>query len=70
MTALRGEFRLAHVLTFRSQERVIVSALERERIDEYEARAGAGTPFLTMGQCPGSRPGEQLVPTIRLCPAP
>jgi hypothetical protein len=69
LTTLRGEFRLAHVLTFRSQERVIVSALERERIDEYAARA-RGSPFLTMGECPGRRPGEQLVPTIRLCPAP
>ena len=68
LTALRGEFRLAHVLTFRSQERVIVSALERERIDEYEARTRADGPFLTMGHCPGGQRGEQLVPTILLCP--
>ena len=52
LTALRGEFRLAHVLTFRSQERVIVSALERERIDEYAARAGAGTSVPHDGSMP------------------
>ncbi len=68
LTVLSGEYRIAHLLSFRSQERVIVNALERERIDLYAERAqAAGGPVLTMAACPG---GETLVPTIYLCPRP
>ena len=68
LTVLAGEFRIAHLLSFRSQERVIVSALDRERIDLYAERArAAGGPVLSTVACPD---GEELVPTIHLCPRP
>ncbi len=70
ITTLWGEFRLAHVLTFRAQERVIVGAINRERIELYTARARAAHgPLVTMAPCPDGR-GEVLVPGINLCPPP
>lgn len=68
LVTLWGDFRLAHVLTFRSQERLVVAAVDHERIDEYAARAQAArAPTIRLGPC---REGEQLVPTICLCPGP
>jgi hypothetical protein len=68
LVTLWGDFRLAHVLTFRSRERLVVAAMDRERIDEYAARArAAGGPTIRLGPCLG---GEELVPTIYLCPGP
>lgn len=66
---LWGDYRLAYVLTFRSQERLRVAALDgAHRIDDY-ARAAAAreAPLVKQEECAGGRP---LVPTIWLCPSP
>ena len=45
-----------------------MSAIDRERIDLYAERArAAGGPVLSTVACPD---GEELVPTIHLCPHP
>jgi len=65
---LWGEYRLSYVLSFRSQERLIVAPVDVHRIDEYARRAAARpAPLVTYRACPG---GELLVRDIWLCPTP
>lgn len=66
--ALWGEYRLSYVLSFRSQERLIVAPVDVHRIDEYARRAAERpAPLVTYRPCPA---GELLVPDIWLCPTP
>jgi len=65
---LWGEYRLAYILSFRSQERLIVAPVDVHRIDDYARRAAArSSPLVTYQPCPR---GELLVPAIWLCPTP
>ncbi len=65
---LWGDFRLAYVLTFRSQERPVVASTSVHRIDEYARRAAArDVPLVTYQRCAD---GRELVPDIWLCPTP
>ena len=65
---LWGDARLAYVVSFRAQERVVVAPVTVHRIDEYAARARAANaaPFLGLAACPG----EELAPGMWLCPPP
>jgi hypothetical protein len=64
---LWGDPRLAYVVSFRAQERVVVAPVTVHRIDEYAARAGAvSAPFLGLVACPG----EELASGMWLCPPP
>lgn len=66
LTALWGDYRLAYLVSFRSQERVTVAPNESPRIDAYAARAAAAhAPSIGTGAC---AEGEQLVPGFWLCP--
>lgn len=67
---LWGEFRMAYVISFRSAERVVVAPTTVHRIDEYARRAAAArAPMLRTTPCDGGA-GEEIVPTIWLCPTP
>jgi hypothetical protein len=67
--ALWGEFRLAYVVSFLSQERVKVASTSFHRIDEYAARARElrGGPILTHGPCQPDQRTEDVVPGIMIC---
>ncbi len=67
--ALWGEFRLAYVVSFLSQERVQVASTSFHRIDEYAARAREvpGGPILTHGPCQPDQRTEDVVPGIMIC---
>ncbi len=66
--ALWGDFRLAYVLTFRSQERLIVAPITVHRIDEYVRLAAArDVPLVKYGICAG---GAEFMHGIWLCPTP
>ncbi len=66
--ALWGDFRLAYVLSFRSQERLIVAPITVHRIDEYVRLAAArDVPLVTYVIC---AEGEEFMPGIWLCPTP
>ena len=68
LTALWSEYRPAYLVSFRSQERVIVAPNSSPRIDESAARAAAAhAPFIAAGACAD---GEALVPGFWLCPPP
>ncbi len=68
LTTLWGDYRLSYLLSFRSQERLIVAPVDVHRIDEYARRAAARpVPLVTYNTCVG---GEVLVPGIWLCPTP
>ena len=68
LTALWGEYRLAYLVSFRSQERITVAPNDSHRIDEYATRAAAAhAPFIAGGAC---AQGEELVPGFWLCPPP
>jgi hypothetical protein len=65
---LWGEYRLAYVLSFRSQERVKVAPLTVHRVDEYARLAGRrDVPLVKQGIC---TPGTEFVPGFWLCPTP
>lgn len=65
---LWGDYRLAYVLSFRSQERLKVAALIVHRVDEYARLAAArDVPLVKQGVCAG---GTEFVPGIWLCPPP
>lgn len=65
---LWGDYRLAYVLSFRSQERLKVAALTVHRVDEYARLAAArDVPLVKQGVCAG---GTEFVPGIWLCPTP
>lgn len=65
---LWGDYRLAYVLSFRSQERLKVAALTVHRVDEYARLAAArDVPLVKQGICAD---GTEFVPGIWLCPAP
>jgi hypothetical protein len=67
-TTLWGDYRLAYVLSFRSQERLKVAALAVHRVDEYARLAAAGdVPLVKQGSCVD---GTEFVPGIWLCPPP
>ncbi len=69
VVALWGEYRLAYILSFRSEERVLVAPATGGRIDDYTRRvAGKAAPFVMQGTCVAG--GEELTPGIWLCPAP
>ena len=64
---LWGDARLAYVVSFRAQERVVVAPVTVHRIDEYAARArAANAPFPRPCACPG----EELAAGMWLCPPP
>jgi hypothetical protein len=64
---LWGDARLAYVVSFRSQERVVVAPVTVHRIDDYARRArAANARFLGLASCSG----DQLAPGIWLCPPP
>jgi hypothetical protein len=67
--ALWGEFRLAYVVSFLSQERVKVASTSFHRIDEYAARAREvpGAPILTHGPCQPDQWTKPVVPSIMIC---
>jgi hypothetical protein len=67
--ALWGEFRLAYVVSFLSQERVKVASTSFHRIDEYAAlaRERAGGPILTHGPCQPDQRTDAVVPGIMIC---
>ncbi len=65
---LWGEYRLGYILSFRSQERLIVAPVDVHRIDDYARRAAERpVPLVTYRPCPA---GELLVRDIWLCPTP
>ena len=65
---LWGDYRLAYVLSFRSQERLKVAALTVHRVDEYARLAAArDVPLVKQGLCAD---GTEFVPGIWLCPPP
>ena len=66
--SLWGDYRLAYVLSFRSQERLKVAALTVHRVDEYARLAAArDVPLVKQGVCAD---GHEFVPGIWLCPPP
>lgn len=66
---LWGDFRLAYVLSFRSEERLVVAPMTVHRIDDYARLVAAvpAAPLVKQGICAG---GDALVPGIWLCPPP
>jgi hypothetical protein len=65
---LWGGYRLAYVISFRSQERLKVAALTVHRVDEYARLAAArDVPLVKQGVCAD---GTEFVPGIWLCPTP
>lgn len=70
LQVLWGEFRMAYVIGFRSAERVVVAPTTVHRIDDYARRAAAAhAPMLRTRPCDAGA-GEEIVPTIWLCPPP
>ena len=68
LQTLWGDFRLAYVLSFRSQERLRVASTTVHRIDEYVRRAAErDVPMVKQGICAN---GTELVTGIWLCPPP
>ena len=66
--ALWGEYRLAYLLSFRSQERVTVAPNDSHRIDEYATRGRGRARAVHRRR--GLRPGRGTGAGIWLCPTP
>ena len=62
---LWADYRLAYVIAFRSQERVVVAPTESQRIDLYTQGVPLTAPLLKQGECSG---GERLPGEVWLCP--